>query len=485
VDGWPLVGRDKELTQLAGAVAGGRGAVIIGQAGVGKTTLALRCLELARKRGMAVARASATRASQALPFGALAPVLPPDPDGDYLGRENRTELLRRYGRAVAETAGGRSLVVFVDDAHLLDGGSATLVHQLALTGKATVLLTVQSGQTVPDPVVALWKDALAERIEVAVLPDVAIEELLVTVLGGPVDTASLRQLANHCRGNPMVLRELVTGALDSGALAADGGIWRLNSELRPTARLVELVALRLGNLTDAERAVLELVAVGEPLGQAELARLADASSVETLERKGLITSLADGRRVQLRLAHPVVGDVVRAGLSALRERALTRSLAEVIETTGVRRREDTLRLASLRLTGGGGSASLLQAGAIAARSRHDHSLAEQLARAALAEGGGFGARFVAAEAAQFQGRPAQAERELAAGGGAPAGGGRGGRGRAPRRRAGPRRPAPVRQRLLSSGPGTRSAAARRRGRCHRRPLLARPAARQALVCHEL
>ena len=414
MDGWPLVGRDKELTQVAGAVADRRGAVIIGPAGVGKTTLALRCLELARKRGMAVARASATRASQALPFGALAPVLPPDPDGDYLGRENRTELLRRYGRAVAETAGGRPLVVFVNDAHLLDGGSATLVHQLALTGKATVLLTVQSGQTVPDPVVALWKDALAERVEVAVLPDAAIEELLVTVLGGPVDTASLRQLANHCRGNPMVLRELVTGALDSGALAADGGIWRLRSELRPTARLVELVALRLGNLTDAERAVLELVAVGEPLGQAELARLADGGSVETLERKGLITSLADGRRVQLRLAHPVVGDVVRAGLSALRERALTRPLAEVIETTGVRRREDTLRLASLRLTGGGGSASLLQAGAIAARSRHDHSLAEQLARAALAEGAGFGARFVAAEAAQFQGRPAQAERELAA-----------------------------------------------------------------------
>ena len=342
----------------------------MGPAGVGKTTLALRYLELARKRGMAVARASATRASQALPFGALAPVLPPGPDGDDLGRENQTELLRRYGRAVAETAGGRPLVVFVDDAHLLDGGSATLVHQLALTGKATVLLTVQSGQTVPDPVVALWKDALAERIEVAVLPDAAIEELLVTVLGGPVDTSSLRQLAAHCRGNPMVLRELVTGALDSGALAADGGIWRLRSKLRLTARLVELVALRLGTLTDAERAVLELAAVGEPLGQAELARLADPRSVETLERKGLITSRADGRRVQVWLAHPVIGDVVRVGVSALRERVLTRSLAEVIETTGARRREDTLRLASLRLAGGGGSARLLTAGAIAARGPH-------------------------------------------------------------------------------------------------------------------
>src|SRR5580700_4375279 len=101
----------------------------MGPAGVGKTTLALRYLALA----------SATRASQALPFGALAAVLPPDPDGDDLGRENQTELLRRYGRAVAETARGRPFVVFVDYAHLLDGGEASLVHQLALTGRATVL----------------------------------------------------------------------------------------------------------------------------------------------------------------------------------------------------------------------------------------------------------------------------------------------------------------------------------------------------------
>ncbi|HEX3493385.1 MAG TPA: AAA family ATPase, partial [Streptosporangiaceae bacterium] len=414
MDGWPLIGRSKELTQLASAVTGQRGAVITGPAGVGKTTLAMRCLELARKRGMAVAHATATRASRGLPFGALAPLLPPDPGGDDLSREHRSELLRRYGRAVAETAGGRPLVMFVDDAHLLDGGSATLVHQLALTRSATVLVTVRAGEMAPDPVVALWKDALAERIEIGALADAAIEELLTVALGGPVDTASLRQLADHCRGNPLVLRELVTGAVESGALGQEGGIWRLRSELRPTARLAELVAQRLRNLTDPERAVLELVTLGEPLGQAELARLADPASVETLERNGLITSRIDGRRVQVRLAHPVYGDVVRTGIGALRERSLTRSMAEVIEAAGSRRREDTLRLASLRLSGGGGSAGLLAAGALAARARHDHALAERLARAAIAEGAGFDARFVAAEAAHAQGRGAQAERELAA-----------------------------------------------------------------------
>ncbi len=89
------------------------------------------------------------------------------------------------------------------------------------------------------------------------------------------------------------------------------------------------------------------------------------------------------------------------GISALRERGIARSLADVLEATGGRRREDT-------------SPELLVAGAIAARARHDHSLAERLARAAINEGGDFAAHYVAAEAALFQGRNDQAEHELAA-----------------------------------------------------------------------
>ena len=55
--------------------------------------------------------------------------------------------------------------------------------------------------------------------------------------------------------------------------------------------------------------------------------------------------------------------------------------------------------------GGGGSAQLLLAGAIAARTRHDHSLAERLARAAMEQGATFAARYVAAEAAHYQRLP--------------------------------------------------------------------------------
>jgi len=98
---------------------------------------------------MSLVRTTATHASRGLPFGAFASMLPPDPGGDPLAREDHGELLRRYVRAVAEGAGGRPLVVFVDDAHLLDNGSAILLHQLALTRAATVLATVRRVSRLP------------------------------------------------------------------------------------------------------------------------------------------------------------------------------------------------------------------------------------------------------------------------------------------------------------------------------------------------
>lgn len=410
---WPLVGRERELSQLGEAVAAGRGAVITGPAGAGKTTLAMRSLQAATDRRMTLVRTTATRSSRSLPFAALAPFLPARPADQAVAEEAPGLLLSAYASAVVDRARGHHLVVFADDAHLLDDGSATLVHQLALARTATVVAAVRADVPAPDAVVAMWKDGLADRIEVGPLDELSVEELLLAALGGPVDAASASQLMHHSQGNPMVLRELVTGALQTGALADCDGIWSLRGRPQPTARLAELMTLRVGQLTDPERAVLEFLALSEPLSQAVLGKLADQAAVEALENRRLITSRPAGRRVQLWLAHPAYGDLVRSGISALRSQSLAGSLARAIETTGARRREDLLRLASLRFTGGGGSADLFGAGAMAARACRDHRLTEQLARAAVNEGAGFQARLLAAEAAHLDGRHLDAEEELA------------------------------------------------------------------------
>jgi DNA-binding CsgD family transcriptional regulator len=411
---WPLVGRADELGLLRELLTGRepRGVVLAGPSGVGKTRLAHEALVVAERAGLAIAQATATRSATELPFGALAPLLPEQP-ADPGVVDDRADLLRRSVSALAERSGDQRLLLFVDDAHLLDDASAILVHQLAATGVATVLATVRTGVPAPDPVVSLWKDGLAERVELEGLDGEATADLLAKVLGGPVDPGAAVQFTERCRGNALFLRELVLGALDDGSLRDDNGIWRLDRALSPSARLVEIVEARLGQLDERERALLELVSYGEPLGHAELTALTDPELAESLERRDLLASEVDGRRLMIYLAHPLYGDVVRARTPALRARAIATSLADAVEATGAGRRGDVLRVAGWRLMAGGGHPDELLAGATIARWRYDFPLAERLARAAIDAGAGFDAELLAAQLASLQGRTADAERELA------------------------------------------------------------------------
>lgn len=411
---WPLVGRVPELDRVRGLLAGTEvaGVVLAGPPGVGKTRLALECLDQAERAGFATATATATRAASFLPFGALAPLLPPMQRGELKHADDPSELLRHSAAALLEQAGDQPLLLFVDDAHLLDDTSAVLVHQLASTKAARILATLRNEISAPDPIVALWKEGILERLTIGRLNSQAIDEALCSALGGPVDQAAVDLLAVRCQGNMLFLRELVQGAFEDGSLHNDGGIWRLIGPLSPSARLIELVQARLGNLEESERTVLEIVSFGEPLGPAELNALADPGMIDRLERRGLLSTRENSRRLDIRLAHPLSGDVLRAGIPGLRARAIARSLAEAVEATGARRREDTLRVATWRLDGGGANPQLMLAGAIMARRYSDFPLAERLARAAVDSGAGFDAALLAAQLASLQGRPDEAEAEL-------------------------------------------------------------------------
>jgi DNA-binding CsgD family transcriptional regulator len=415
VEEWPLIGRVGELRRLRELVldVACPGVVLAAAAGVGKTRLARECLAIAEGAGLATVPVTASRSAAGLPFGAVAPLLPPVDQTNGTAAADRSDLLRRSAEALVARAGSRRLAVTVDNAHLLDDASATLIHQLAATNAAFVLATVRAGEPAPDPVVALWRDGLVERIELGGLQAEAVEELLSAALGGPVDRAAVSLLAARSQGNVLFLRELVLGGLDDGTLRDDGGIWRLEGPLAPSDRLVELVEARLGTLEAAERDLLELVSFGEPVGSAELGALGDPALAEGLERKGLLASAMNGRRLEVRLAHPLYGEVLRTRIPALRVHRIARSLADVVEGTGARRREDTLRVATWRLTGGGARPGLMLAAASSARWHYEFPLAERLARAAVAAGAGFEASLLAAQLAWRQGRTAQASAELA------------------------------------------------------------------------
>lgn len=409
---WPLVGRNHELETVAAVVAGGeRSAVILaGLAGVGKTALAAECLRAAEASGMATARVKAGQAARGLPFGALAPLLP----GTTGPSAEPADMLWRAREAIVALGDGKRLVLLVDDAHLLDGGSATLVHQLVATRSAFVIATVRTEEPAPDPVIALWKDELAERVDVAPLGPDSIGTLLTTVLGGVVGAGTLHLLRERSAGNALYLRELVVAAVDSGALRDEGGIWRLTGSPVLSSRLVELIEARLGDVHDPERKVLEALAFGEPIGITCLLTLTTAEQLEHLEQQGLIVTAYSGRRLEASLTHPLYGEVIRARIPAMRSQAVRQNLANRVQAAGARRREDALRFATWRLDAGGSMApDLMVAAATTARHRWDLPLAARLAQAAVEAGAGFEAAMLRAEVAYLEGRGEEAEQQLA------------------------------------------------------------------------
>ncbi len=396
----------------------GRGVVIAGPSGSGKTRLALECVTKGEQAGLPVARAMATRASQGLTFGVLAQLLPPDHAvGGVYDRqpmEDWGERLRRSAAALVARSRGRRVVLFVDDAHLLDDASAVLIYQLVVRNEAFLLATAQALEPAPEPLTALWKNELVDRVELQGISVDDIETVLTRVLGGALDGAVASEFYARCQGNYLFLRELVQGSLEDGTLTSDDGIWRLAGPLSPSTRLIELIDSRLDSLSSSERTLLELVSLGEPLSPAELSVCPDSTALESLERKGILTSRLDGRRLEVRTTHPLYGQVVRGEIPDGQRRDLCRQLAEAVEATGARRRTDVVRVATWRLEAGGGSPDLLMAAARAARWSYDFVVAERLARAAVQAGAGFDGRLLLGQLASRRGQTAAAEEILTA-----------------------------------------------------------------------
>ncbi|WP_163569121.1 AAA family ATPase [Fodinicola feengrottensis] len=253
---WPLVGRSKEWEFVADAMGRQRGIVLAGAAGVGKTRLAREVLQAAARRGSTTRWAFASASARGLPLGALSPIISVT-DG------NPAQLLRHATDALAA---GTDVVVGVDDAHLLDELSALVLYQLVGAGAAKVIVTVRTGEPAPAAVTALWEGSLLPRLEIQPLPEAATAELVAAALGGPVDSNGTAKLWSMTHGNALFLRQLVLGELDAGRLVDVGGVWRWSGAAGVSPVLAELVRARMGGLTDQAREVVDVLALGEPLG---------------------------------------------------------------------------------------------------------------------------------------------------------------------------------------------------------------------------
>jgi DNA-binding CsgD family transcriptional regulator/tetratricopeptide (TPR) repeat protein len=419
---WPLVGRRDQLDAFTLALSdpGCEAFCIYGPSGVGKTRLAEECAALAEGVGRRVLRATADRSLGAVPLGPIAHLLPARAlaglgEGDVNDGIVRAKLLDAARQSLGDEASdeGRPILL-LDDAHRLDGPSLAVVDHLLGARALFALATVVTGEAVPETVTRWWRDERGTRIDLDHLDAVGVDTLLHVVLQGPLDAGASTDLWDASGGNLLALRELVLGAMARDALVLRDGVWCLEGPLAASTRVRELVEARIGGLDAVARAALELLALCQPVGLGELEARFGLTTLEALEREGLIALRTDGRRESVRLNHPLHGEVLRASIPALRSRAILLEQAEALEAWGARRREDPLRIATWRLAATGrADPDLLLRAARLARYTRDFRQAANLARAALASQPSASASLVLGESLYDLAAYEDAERVLA------------------------------------------------------------------------
>ncbi|TPG32794.1 LuxR family transcriptional regulator [Mycobacterium hodleri] len=401
-------GRGATRKQLESAIGSGRGAVLVGAPGVGKTVMARAAAKAFAKENPRVTSrwVSATESAKLIPFGAFSHLI------EFAGADEPAILLRMAQDALRLDA-AQGLTLVVDDAHHLDTLSATLVHQLALNGLARVLLTVRDGERCPDAVIALWKDGILERCDIRPFDSDESAVLLEQVLGGPVEGVSSDRMFDVSQGNPLYLRHLVEAAVNTGSLRQVEGVWQLRGEMPLTPQLSTLIDQHLSALAPDVRTVLEFLAVEEPLAVSDLAEVAGLEAVDRAETAGVVTVSDHGGSLLVHPFHPLYTERIRSGLGRLAVRRLRKLLVGQLSNDAPTDIGGRLRIAGLALdTDSPPDASDLVTLSWEAMRMGDLEFGERLARGALAQSGDLSARLPLAHSLSWQGRGRDADEVL-------------------------------------------------------------------------
>jgi DNA-binding CsgD family transcriptional regulator len=406
---WPLIGRTAEMRAIEAAISASAvsGILICGAAGVGKSRIAREALSAAASQGCETRWTVGTSSAREVPLGAFTAWAPS-------GVTDTFQLLR--GVIDSLTAGPSAGVVLgVDDAHLLDDLSTFVVQQIVQRGGAKLILTVRNSEPIPRAIQEIWKLGEFDRLALHELSLDETETLLATALEGPVDSDAAQRLWKLTRGNVLYLQNIVEQELADGRIVQQHGYWRWIGDPILPPGLTELIESRIGDLPTPVSDVIDVLAVGEPIELPTLTRITDAAAVEEAETRGLITLEPAGGGVEVRVAHPLYGEVRRRRAAHCRLRRLCGLVAtELAESSDRDDIKVVVRRATLSLDSDlAPDADLLVTAARGAVWLGDLRLADRLAEAAVQAGAVAEPNFVRAHALSCLGRGEEAEAVLA------------------------------------------------------------------------
>ncbi|MGX9788257.1 LuxR C-terminal-related transcriptional regulator [Mycobacterium sp. MMS18-G62] len=407
---WPLTGRAEELGAIESAIAASdaSGIVIWGAAGVGKSRIAREAMAAAASRGCEGRWAVGTTSARSIPLGAFTAWAPS-------GVTDTVQLVRGVIESLTAAPADTTVVICVDDVHLLDDLSTFVVEQIVQRDAAKLVLTVRDREPVPPVVQEIWRGDQFERLDLQPLSQDETAALLSSTLGGAVDPEAAQRLWTLTRGNPLYLRNIVEQEVADGRLATKHGYWRWTGDPIVAPGLVELVESRIGDLPAPVADVIDALAIGEPIELAALTRITGPAALEEADTRGLIAVEPVDGGVEVRVAHPVYGEVRRERAAPIRLRRLRGLVAAELAASDDR--DDVqvvVRRASLILDSDvTPDAELLVRAAHGAVGLADLPLADRLAEAAIRAGAGSEANFVRAHALSWLSRGEEADAVLA------------------------------------------------------------------------
>lgn len=351
-----VVGREAELARVASFVSGGgsdRGLALVGEPGIGKTTVWEAGVTSAAACGAKVLVARPTEPELQLSFVALSDLLE-DVDIAALGgvpapqlRALEVALLRAepdaeppephavaagFTRVLRRLSESGPVVVAIDDVPWLDRASHDALAFAArrVRGRAIrFLLTRRPGDGSPFEL-AFGPEELV-RVELASLSLGAIRALLSDRLALSPPRRVLLRLFDLSQGSPLV-------ALELGRMLVERGLPDVGEEL-PLPELVdEVFSHRVAGLAEPARRALLALALSGGLTRLEIASLVGPLELEDAVTDGLL--VLDGSRV--RPSHPLLAAAVRRSSSAEERAALHLVLAETVDNEALRARHVAL-----------------------------------------------------------------------------------------------------------------------------------------------
>jgi ABC-type transport system substrate-binding protein len=266
--------------------------------------------------------------------------------------DSQTQIFELLARTLTRLAGGRPLVLLLEDLHGAEASVEALQYIVRRLGPTPTLIvaTYRSSEIGRrHPLARMLEGFRGDRrfasIALGPFSPSAHRQYVATLVGGSqVGDHLVDELYEASEGNPFFAKELLRSLLDSGNIAQDdSGSWVLSGERAISsdtlpATIQQAVETRIGRLPDELREILSIAAVmGKTFEFRDLEKLAEGKgdmdeAVDALVQEGLIEEEPRSRKGdRLTFSSGVVREVLYGELSRRRRRSLHRKYAHEIE----------------------------------------------------------------------------------------------------------------------------------------------------------